>query len=99
MRILVKPVEILIVENNAGDIGLIEEVFEEAKIKNKLLVAEDGEEAILFHNENPLIPIIILSGSNDEEIGTYAVEKGAHEFFVKGQTDGKLLECIIQCSI
>ena len=52
-----------------------------------------------IHNENPLIPIIILSGSNDEEIGAYAVEKGAHDFFVKGQTDGRLLECIIQCSI
>ncbi len=52
-----------------------------------------------IHNENPLIPIIILSGSNDEEIGAYAVENGARDFFVKGQTDGRLLECIIQCSI
>jgi CheY-like chemotaxis protein len=30
MRILGKPVEILLVEDNAGDVGLIEEVFEEA---------------------------------------------------------------------
>ena len=52
-----------------------------------------------IHNENPLIPLIILSGSNDEEIGAYSVEKGARDFFVKGQTDGRLLECIIQCSI
>ena len=52
-----------------------------------------------IHNENPLIPIIILSGSNDEEIGAYSVEKGARDFFVKGQTDGRLLECIIQCSV
>ena len=52
-----------------------------------------------IHNENPLIPIILLSGSNDEEIGAYSVEKGARDFFVKGQTDGRLLECIIQCSI
>ena len=52
-----------------------------------------------IHNENPLIPVIILSGSNDETIASYAVEKGAHDFFVKGQTDCRLLECIIQCSI
>ena len=51
-----------------------------------------------IHNENPLIPIIILSGSNDEEISAYAVKNGAHDFFVKGKTDGRLLECIIQCS-
>ena len=52
-----------------------------------------------IHNENPLIPLIILSGSNDEEIGAYAVKNGAQDFFVKGQADGRLLECIMQCSI
>jgi CheY-like chemotaxis protein len=60
----------------------------------------DGINTFLrIHNENPMIPIIILSGSNDEEIGAYAVENGARDFFVKGQTEGRLLECIIQCSI
>jgi CheY-like chemotaxis protein len=48
MMIIDKPVEILLVEDNEGDIGLIEEVFEEAKIRNNLHIAEDGEEAILF---------------------------------------------------
>ena len=48
MIILSKPVEILLVEDNEGDVGLIEEVFEEAKINNNLHVAEDGEEAILY---------------------------------------------------
>ncbi len=48
MMIIDKPVEILLVEDNEGDVGLIEEVFEEAKIRNNLHVAEDGEEAILF---------------------------------------------------
>ena len=48
MMIIYKPVEILLVEDNEGDIGLIEEVFEEAKIRNTLHIAEDGEEAILF---------------------------------------------------
>jgi CheY-like chemotaxis protein len=48
MKIIGKPVEILLVEDNEGDVGLIEEVFEEAKIKNNLHVAEDGEEAMLY---------------------------------------------------
>ena len=52
-----------------------------------------------IHNINPLIPIIILTGLNDEKIESYAVKKGAYDFLVKGQTEGRLLECIIQCSI
>ena len=52
MTIIGKPVEILLVEDNEGDVGLIEEVFEEAKIRNKLRIAENGEEAIRFlHRE------------------------------------------------
>jgi len=47
-QIAAKPVKILLVEDNKGDIGLIEEVFESAKIQNKLYVVEDGEEAMLF---------------------------------------------------
>ncbi|MHB8103470.1 MAG: response regulator [Methanosarcina sp.] len=35
-------------EDNEGDVGLIEEVFEEAKIKSDIHVAEDGEEAMLY---------------------------------------------------
>jgi CheY-like chemotaxis protein len=48
MRFVGKPIEILIVEDNEGDVGLIEEVFEEAKIKNNIHVVEDGEEAVLY---------------------------------------------------
>lgn len=43
-----KQIEILLVEDNEGDVGLVEEVFQEAKIMNNLNVAEDGEEAMLF---------------------------------------------------
>lgn len=48
MTILYKPVEILLVEDNEGDVGLIEEVFKETNFRNRLHVADDGEEAILF---------------------------------------------------
>ena len=61
-----KSFEILLVEDNEGDVGLIEEVFEEAKIRNSLHVAEDGEEAVLYlHSEgkfsgSPRPDLIIL---------------------------------------
>jgi len=48
MKILYKPLEILLVEDNKGDIGLIEEFFNDAKIRTNLHVVEDGEEAIRF---------------------------------------------------
>ena len=64
-----KSVEILLVEDNAGDVGLIEEVFEEAKIRNKIHVVEDGEEAMLYlHGEGKLLgsprPDLILLDLN-----------------------------------
>jgi CheY-like chemotaxis protein len=61
-----KSFEILLVEDNEGDVGLIEEVFEEAKIRNSLHVAKDGEEAVLYlHSEgkfsgSPRPDLIIL---------------------------------------
>jgi CheY-like chemotaxis protein len=69
MNIIGKPVEILLVEDNKGDVGLIEEVFEEAKIRNNLYIAEDGEEAMLhLHGEGKFLgsprPDIILLDLN-----------------------------------
>ena len=54
---------------------------------------------ISIHNKNPLIPIIILTGLSDKTIEYYAIEKGAQNFLVKGQTEGRLLGCIMQCPI
>jgi CheY-like chemotaxis protein len=48
MKLSDQPLEILLVEDNKGDIGLIEEFFEDAKVRINLHVAEDGEEAVRF---------------------------------------------------
>lgn len=42
------PVEILLVEDNPGDVRLTQEALKEGKICNNLHVVEDGEEAIAF---------------------------------------------------
>jgi two-component system cell cycle sensor histidine kinase/response regulator CckA len=52
-----------------------------------------------IHNINPLVPIIILTGVSDKTIESYALKEGAHDFLVKGQTEGRLMECIMQCLI
>lgn len=43
-----KPVEILLVEDNPGDVRLTIEAFKEGKVRNNLHVAKDGVEAMEF---------------------------------------------------
>lgn len=44
----VRPIEILLVEDNEPDIILTQEAFEEARVANHLHVARDGVEALDF---------------------------------------------------
>lgn len=48
---------------------------------------------------SPGVPIVILSGFDDEEIGLHAVQKGAQDFQVKGQGDGAILARSIRYAI
>jgi chemotaxis family two-component system response regulator Rcp1 len=43
-----KPIEILLVEDNPGDVDLTKEALERAKVANRLQVVEDGAEALDF---------------------------------------------------
>lgn len=43
-----RPIEILLVEDNPGDVRLIIEAFKEGKVNNNLSIVEDGFEAILY---------------------------------------------------
>ena len=60
------PVEILLVEDNPGDVRLTQEAFLENKIRNHRHVVTDGEEALLFlrrtgkYSTVPLPDLIIL---------------------------------------
>ena len=43
-----RPVEILLVEDNPGDVRLTQEAFKDAKVLNHLSVVRDGVEALAF---------------------------------------------------
>ncbi len=42
------PIEILLVEDNPGDVRLTQEALKDGKVSNRLSVVEDGAEAIAF---------------------------------------------------
>jgi CheY-like chemotaxis protein len=61
-----KPVDILLIEDNPRDVKLIREAMREAKVRNGLHVARDGEEAMAFlrregpHAQAPRPGLILL---------------------------------------
>ena len=43
-----KPIEILLVEDNPGDVRLAQEILREAKLRNHISTVKDGVEALAF---------------------------------------------------
>jgi len=59
-----QEVHILLIEDNEGDIILTKEALKEAKIKNQISVAMDGEEALALLRNCTHLPDIILMDIN-----------------------------------
>jgi two-component system, chemotaxis family, response regulator Rcp1 len=64
-----RPVEILLVEDNAADVRLTQEALREGKIRNRLSVVEDGEVAMRYLRregefESALRPDVVLLDLN-----------------------------------
>ena len=61
-----RPIEILLVEDNPGDVDLTREGLADGKLRNHLHVAGDGEEAMAFlrreeeHADMPMPDLILL---------------------------------------
>ncbi|RMG23078.1 MAG: response regulator, partial [Bacteroidetes bacterium] len=57
---------ILLIEDNLGDIRLTQEAFKEAKVEHKLFIVKDGEEALEFlrqqgqHQDKPVPDLVFL---------------------------------------
>ena len=48
-----------------------------------------------FHN----IPVVILTGLDDDSTGLESIQRGAQDYLIKGQTDSKLMVRVINYSI
>ncbi len=68
-KIETRPVDILLVEDNPGDVRLTKEALKDAKVLNEIYVARDGVEAMQFmHREgsfaNVPVPDLVLLDLN-----------------------------------
>lgn len=48
METIYEPIEILLVEDNLGDVRLTQEVLNEGKVRNNMSVVKDGMDAVSF---------------------------------------------------
>jgi PAS domain S-box-containing protein len=53
--------------------------------------SEGLETFTTLHTQIPQVPIIVLSGTTDETLAIKAVQKGAQDYLIKGQSDGNTL--------
>lgn len=92
---LIKPINILLIEDNEGDILLTEEAFKEGKFSNKLTIVRDGEEAIRYLQKdepytNAPTPDMILLDINLPKINGKEVLR-----FIKNNNQLKSIPVII----
>ncbi len=76
-----KLAEILLVEDNEGDIELAKEAFEETKLRNNLHIARDGDEALDFlfnlngYEDAPMPDLVLLDLNLPKTDGREVLEK------------------------
>jgi DNA-binding response OmpR family regulator len=120
-------IAILLVEDNAGDVRLLQEFLREvASAHFELIQADRLDEAIAclannrfdivlldlslpdsqgldtfleLHRRAPGLPIIVLTGLDDETLAMRAMHEGAQDYLIKGQVDGNLLGRSIRYAI
>jgi CheY-like chemotaxis protein len=84
-----RPIEILLVEDNPGDVRLTMEIFKEAKIQNNLHVAMDGVEALAFlrregkYAQSPHPDLILLDLNLPKKDGRQVLAEIKNDTFLR----------------
>jgi signal transduction histidine kinase len=116
---MTKPVQVLLVEDNAGDARLLHEMFRKEKAGSFVLThllrmgeavahLEKGGVDILLLDMGlpdghgldtvrraqvaaPHVPVIVLTGLDDEALAAQAMKEGAQDYLIKGQIESRAL--------
>src|SRR6202030_3725912 len=114
-----KPLQVLVVEDNAGDVRLLREMFSKEKpgsfelthlfrMSEALIhLAKGGVDIVLLdmglpdghgldtvrraHAAAPGVPVIVLTGLDDEVLAAEAMKEGAQDYLIKGQIENRAL--------
>src|ERR1700681_533524 len=114
-----KALQVLVVEDNAGDARLLQEMFSKEKPGSFELtyllrmseavthLAKGGTDIVLLdmglpdehgldtvrraHEAAPSIPLIVLTGLDDEALAGEAMKEGAQDYLIKGQIENRAL--------
>lgn len=52
-----------------------------------------------FIEKNPEVPVVIMTGLNDDIVGNQAVKAGAQDYLIKGEFNGRLLGRVIRYAL
>jgi CheY-like chemotaxis protein len=92
------PIEILLVEDNPGDVRLTQEAMKDAKVRNHLHVAADGVEAMAFlrregrHASAPRPDLVLLDLNLPKKDGLEVLEE------IKGDDELRSIPVVILTS-
>jgi signal transduction histidine kinase len=114
-----KALQVLVVEDNAGDARLLQEMFSKEKpgsfqlthllrMSEALLHLEKGGVDIVLLDMGlpdghgldtvrraqavaPEVPVIVLTGLDDEKLAAEAMKEGAQDYLIKGQIESRAL--------
>src|ERR1700732_3005319 len=112
-----KALQVLVVEDNAGDARLLREMFSKEKpgsfelthllrMSEALIhLAKGGVDIVLLdmglpdghgldtvrraHAAAPRVPLIVLTGLDDEVLADEAMKEGAQDYLIKGQIENR----------
>jgi CheY-like chemotaxis protein len=79
---------VIIIEDDADDQEILEDIFKKLNYSNKIIFFTDGEKALAFLNKTEIIPFLILSDINMPKLDGFALRN-------KIKTDAALdIKCI-----
>src|ERR1700728_4018166 len=114
-----KTLKVLLVEDNAGDVRLLREMFGKERSDSfelthllrmseaEVHLAKGGTDIVLLdmglpdghgldtvrraHAAAPGVPMIVLTGLDDEALAAEAMKEGAQDYLIKGQIENRAL--------
>lgn len=86
------PFRVLKAERLASALGILASVSIDVVLLDLSLPDSFGMDTLdKLRAASPLVPVVVLTGTNDEALALQALRQGAQDYLVKGQGDGNLV--------